>query len=151
MKKKNLSYIIMMLLIATAFYFYRSAAAFKLSRFDTTIIKANFFPKVLCVLLAFFSIIYIIKTKLLKDETVVELPNLKYLIIAVAITVAYLFSWQTFGNFYIFTFIYLFLLFTVFLDKEQITKNVVGLNLFITTVMCIFIYGFFQIAMAVRF
>ena len=84
----------------------------------------QFYPTLLCSLIILFSAIALVGAIRMPDNRYIELPNMKYYVIILAITVAWVALWQTIGMFYIVSYVMVGLVLYILNPAEYSLKKV---------------------------
>lgn len=88
----------------------------------TLTLGPSYFPNILGILLIILCIISFIQTWRKADE-LTNLPNFKYILLTLGCIILFVLAWQFIGYFYIFTFLLLFTLTSLYSLKKEIKKK----------------------------
>lgn len=132
------------LIILGVAYFY-AADSLALSETKKSM-DPSYFPKLLAVLLIILCAINIFQIRK-KEDKKIEVPNIRKILTTIGLTILYFVCWGLLGFFYLFTFIYLFLLFNYY--KQS--KRHILLHFGIAIVFVLFIYVVFDVFLNIRF
>jgi len=111
---------------------------------DSSGIGPSYFPNILLTLLIILCIISFFQTVKKQDQKI-PIPNLKYIIFTIIITVLFLLSWQIIGLFYVNTFVFIYaLVITYRLEKREKIIKMLVLGFLISILTTLFIWILFD-------
>ncbi len=99
----------------------------------------KFFPKILFFLLIFLCLISLFQA-IKKEGTKIEV-NFKLLAITVFLLVGYILSWIFTGYFYLLTFVFLFILFTIYGERGKNIKRSIVVNVATSVITTLLVYS----------
>jgi putative tricarboxylic transport membrane protein len=148
MSVKNATYISLLIFMVLGIGYYWIASSFPENN-TTKAMGADFYPKLLAILLLILCVISWIENRKKKNSPTVNIPHLKLIGLTIGNTVLYFILWINLGYFYFFTFIYLVSLFTIFhpvFQLKKLTKDII-----IALLVTIIVYLLFELLMGVNF
>ncbi|UTW10240.1 tripartite tricarboxylate transporter TctB family protein [Marinobacterium rhizophilum] len=96
-------------------------------------IGPTYFPNVLAAILFFLCVVVLIQGNI-REDTRVTIPNIKYMVFTLILTMVFILSWQYLGYFYINAFVFITALMTVYRKEYGIKKSfLVGVGTSIVT------------------
>lgn len=147
MSSKRATFTILSIIVFIAIvYLY---AGNRLPQSDTLTLGPNYFPNILGVLLIILCLISFFQTWRKSDEKI-TMPNFKYILMVLSTVILFVLAWQFIGYFYVFAFLLLFTLFSLFSLKNEIKKKA-WINGTISLVTVCVIYLIFEVVIRIRF
>ncbi|WP_067726517.1 tripartite tricarboxylate transporter TctB family protein [Oceanobacillus damuensis] len=147
MNSKIANSITLIFIMIFGLVYWNSAGKLKGSHDDTTL-SAAYFPKLLVIVLIILCLISLIQTIRGNSEKI-NIENLKLIGLTTLFIIIFIASWGYFGYFYINTFLFVFILITMYRlpnkKAKLLIKNAVT-SLFITVI----IYGVFDLILNFR-
>lgn len=144
--KKTTSVFLLLILIFTMVYFFSINSMDAGMAVET--IGPDYFPNLLSVLLVILCIISFFQT-LKKPDKKINLPNFKYILLTIGITILFLLAWYYLEYFYVFAFSFVTSLFILYKVERTIKSILIcAAGGIIFTVLIYFVFG--QV-MGVRF
>ncbi|WP_040982097.1 tripartite tricarboxylate transporter TctB family protein [Oceanobacillus jeddahense] len=143
------------LLILTSLYLIQSIGF--ITAGDGFISNPGFYPMILASIVLILSIFKLIQTIVKKDkenkEVYFKVENLKYILLTILITIAYVLLWYTIRDlFYIFTFLFFLSLATLYSYARKIaTLKTLLRNAIVSLVVTIIIFLIFDLLFSIRF
>lgn len=122
----------------------------RLTGSDSGEIGADYFPRLLAIILIALTILSIIQTLLEKESEKIDLGNWKMVVATIILTPIYIFLWVNVGYFYIITFIFLFSLIYLY-QADRKSKRMLVINAITTSSVLVIIYVFFGLLLDVTF
>lgn len=107
----------------------------------------TYFPNILTGLLIVLCIIAFVQGKN-KENTKVVIPNFKYMLFTISLTVLFILCWQKVGYFYVNIFVFITILLTVF-RKEKGIKHSLAVGAFTALLTTGMLYLLFGIVLAI--
>lgn len=142
-KNMNNTVAVLLIIMSLIYIFDINYSASQAILFMSNGVGPTYFPNALASIVIFLCIVVLIKdNRKIIIDTVIEIPNYKYIVFTVVLTVVFLLSWQFLGSFYINVFCFLATLLFFYRDGSALKRMGVALSTsFFTT---IFIYLLFS-------
>ncbi|ARF17611.1 MULTISPECIES: tripartite tricarboxylate transporter TctB family protein [Sporosarcina] len=151
MNSKALSLI---LLVATGsigvIYYLSTNSLRRLTGSSSNEIGADYFPRLLAIILVALTVLSIIQTLLEKESEKIDLGNWKMVVATLILTPIYISLWVFVGYFYIITFVFLFGLIYIY-QADRKSKRMLIINTITTSSVLVMIYVFFGLLLDVTF
>ncbi|SDH25430.1 Tripartite tricarboxylate transporter TctB family protein [Alteribacillus persepolensis] len=150
MSQKKATYVVLIVLILIGARYWMQANDLSGAANQDTI-GPGYFPNVLSIALFVLCGISFLQTLYSKDEEKIELPSKKLLAATIMVTVLFVASVSTFGFFYLQTFLFLLVLFTIYRFSTGMNVRIVAANAAMAFGLSLFFYVVFDLVMTVRF
>lgn len=143
------------LLVLTTLYLIQSIEF--IAAADDFISSPGFYPAILASIVLILSLVKLLQTITKEDKenkgTYFKVDNLKYILLTMAITIAYILLWSTFRElFYVFTFLFFLSLASLYARARQISPLKVLLrNAIVSLAVTVVIFLIFDLLFSIRF
>lgn len=148
MSAKTGTYIALIALFMLGAVYVYSAS--QLGGTNSATVGPGYFPTILGVTLMILCVVSGIQN-FRKQDRKIAIPNLRLIWLTVALMAAFFLAWQFIGFFYVLTFLFFMILFTVYRPpKEHIVRTLLT-NAAVALVLLAFIYVVFDLVLKTRF
>ena len=113
MRTKRATILTLISIMILGFWYLVTANSLRKTAFRVAV-DPSYFPKLLAVFLLILCSVCILMVYKNKNDEKLNIPNLKLIVLTIAITILFILNWRTFGYFYIQAFIFLVLLLSIY-------------------------------------